>query len=725
MKVIKVVDKAIFLLPLFLIFFIIILPLCKPGLIVGGDWVFPYTNEQLRIFGEGPLFIWSNQEIPTGSQILHKNIYPFSLLAKVVASIGLSGIFFQKATLFLTIFGIYWFSYLLFYRLTKNKPASVVGALSYLFSPLVFNYLNMGWNLVLIFLALAPIFILIATDYFKKGGVRRVITLGYICALGFMQSQVIVWFPIIYTLVFLYQVKPVNLLKQIIKFFIGIATMIVTVLIVHAPWIVTSLYYMNTSFKTTSNYDVTRFSEATSLLNSFRGWGSLFNQQFEFAYPPILVLFSLFPIILIIYSATTNKTHKLQKLYYFAITLILVAPIVFLFREHIAKFPFSSIIRDSSRFLVITSLGLSLGIALSLSVIKNKKIFLSVVIALILYAYPFYSGKTYSTFNDAADVNEYMGRDFRLRLLDIPMSDSKNGLAKYSDQVNLFLPSGGGIGTKSNVRFQEAFWEMSDMQANFSPYANGIYSSDKSDPLIANFTQALHHSKNNMLYVKKLLGVYGVNNIFNRNNLKSLISISPDQKDFESFCHSVDNQSSDWSVTEICHIENAYPIVYSSVLPIYSSDSISDIIGESDLSGDHISIIGCPEALKMTDLACGPTTPYVLAENNPVIDTTRLSSSKYVVNISQITGPFILVFNQTYHPGWRVINEGREIQNLSHLLINQLVNGWVIHPLSDQTTIEYVIEFHPQKIYSQLFPISALIFLILSLYVLVGVIMKK
>ena len=120
-----------------------------------------------------------------------------------------------------------------------------------------------------------------------------------------------------------------------------------------------------------------------------------------------------------------------------------------------------------------------------------------------------------------------------------------------------------------------------------------------------------------------------------------------------------------------------------------------------------------------------PNHTLCLAENNPIIDTTRLSSSKYVVNISQITGPFILVFNQTYHPEWRVINEEGEVQNLSHLLINQLVNGWVIHPLSDQTTIQYVIEFHPQKIYSQLFPISALIFLTLSLYVLVGVIRKK
>ncbi len=118
----------LFFLPILLIFFIFVLPLLQPGLIVGGDWTSPYTNKQLQVYADSVSSIWSNREIPTGTQTSHKNSYPFNLLAALFSDIGISGESFQKITLFLTIIGIYYFSYLFIFRLTKRKTASIVGA---------------------------------------------------------------------------------------------------------------------------------------------------------------------------------------------------------------------------------------------------------------------------------------------------------------------------------------------------------------------------------------------------------------------------------------------------------------------------------------------------------------------------------------------------------------------------------------------------------------------
>lgn len=716
----RIITRLIFLLPLFLIFLVFIIPLCKPGLIVGGDWNFPYTNEQLRVFARTAFSIWDYRELPTGSQISHQNAYPMNLLAGVWAGFGLDGISFQKITIFFTLLSIYWFSYLLFSRLTKHRIASMVGALSYLFSPLVFNYLNMGWNFVLLFLALAPLFVINAIDYFKFGDLRRAVILGLICALGFIQSQSIIWFPLIYFLIFIYQIEATNFARQLVRFFGGLASTAVITLAAHLPWISTSLYHMDSSFKATSGVDVDRFSSVFSLVNSLRGWGSLFNLQFEIAYPPSLLLFSLFPIILILVSAIVDKTYKYQRLYYFAISLILVAPAIYLFREQIAKIPFSSVIRDSSRFLVITSLGLSIGAALSLAAIKNKTLFYGTTLLLALAAYPFFSGRLYSSSAPESNVNKYTSREFRLRLLEIPMEENENRLAEYANQVNLLFPTGGTVQTKSDRRFKADFWGVSDIESAFSPYSTGLYISDKSSPLVANFANTLLSTKGNTQQTKDFLSIYGINNIFNRTGLKAYLNILPEQRGTTSLCSSVDTPASDWSITEICPIENAYPAVYTSVSPTYSSDPILKIISQQNLSAKQLALIGCPEIPGMIGQECGPATPYRLAQEAPSVKITPLAPTKFVVSVSNIQGSFILVLNKTFHPGWRITNQDGSVLNFDHLLINQLVNGWVINPFSDQVSAQYTIEFYPQEIYSRLFPISTAIFFLLTLYVLAG-----
>lgn len=719
----KRIPGIFHLIPILLIFVIFIFPLLKPGLIVGGDWTFPATNNQLHVFANEGLSLWSNREIPTGSQIAHQNLYLLQVLAGLWANTGLDGIGFQKTILFITLFGIYFFSYIFLFRFTKNKFSSTIGALSYLFSPIVFNYLNMGWNYVLLFLALQPLFCLLAYNYFQLGGTKRIIALGFISAIGLFQSQSIVWFLILYLILFLSHFKFSNVKQIVTRFILGIFAIIVTTLLIHLPWILPILSKLDYSFISTTPYDVTRFSAVTSLLNSYRVWGSLFNQQFELSFPDSLLLFSYFPITLIIYRFIVSKNKKQLQIKNLVLGLILVAPTIYFFRDSIARLPYSSIIRDGSRFLVITSLGVSLGIAMSLRNTANKKIIIGIIICLLLSAYPFFSGKLYwIKDNPISSANTY--KDFRLKLLDIPEKKNENIFQKYENQRNLFMPTGGFIFTKIDTRFSRSFWGIADTQARFSPYGSGIYNSDKSNPLVANFTKNYLEAANSWMSLNKISRIYGIEHLFYRKGLISTLTYPIDDPNNNPFCKATNVASSDWSITSICTIENVYPLFYTSASPQYTTASLSGILKRANLTNNYLTITGCPEYLNLDASPCTASLPG-MAVTTPKLLVEKINNTQYLVRIEKITGNFVLAFNQTYHPGWRLTQKTDNIIVNSHLLINQLVNGWLITPKSSDSTMEFMIEFYPQLLYSRLIPWSLAIFGILSVYLTMSFIPKK
>src|SRR3990167_7564717 len=111
-----------------------------------------------------------------------------------------------------------------------------------------------------------------------------------------------------------------------------------------------------------------------------------------------------------------NKSKPFNPLFRLSLGFILIAPSIFFSRDLIANFPLSSIIRDSGRFLVITSLGISLGIALSFTFLKDKQQRLLVTIFLLLFSYPFFSGKLYH-FQETASSALSSNKNFRLQLI--------------------------------------------------------------------------------------------------------------------------------------------------------------------------------------------------------------------------------------------------------------------------------------------------------------------
>lgn len=705
-------NVILFLIPFFLIVIIFVLPLFKTGLIVGGDWTFPSSNNQLNYFAEESQSLWWYREIPTGSQMPNQNMYPIQILMKGWAALGFDGISFQKISLILTIFGIYFFSFKLFKYITKNNIVSIVGSLSYIFSPIIFNYINMGWNYVLLFYALSPLFTLISLKYLKEGGIIRPITLGYICAISFVQAQAIVWFPIIYILVFLSQTFKGNLKQNIVRLITGLISMLLITLSIHAAWIIPILLKLNTSIDSTTTFDVSRFSSVSSLFNSFRGWGSLYNIQFEIAYPEKLLLFSFFPVALIIYGIIVSKNLHKQKLLCLAISLILIAPFIFIFRHEIASIPYSSIVRDSSRFLVLTSLGLSLGITIAISSIKNNKIFL-IIVGLALSSYPFFSGKLFSMpDNYVSSTNDY--KDFRIRFLTLPDENLGNMLDKYKDQNNIYLPTGGFLFTNTDNNYNREFWGISDIYSRFSTYGTGIYISDKSNSIVTKFALMYLNEASKLNNLKEVSRIYGIDNLFYRKGLKSTFTMPLDIDNLNTKCVAQKYGSSDFSVSSICPIDKPYPIIYTSVTPVYGSIPVTTLTSKEKMLPHPAVILNCPNDSSNKDQKCNKYQQYKLSKEAPNIKFIKISSTKYIVDVDSKSDTYILVLNQTFHPGWIISDVNGIKQNYSHIIVNQYVNGWVINASNTSNINRLVITFYPQTIYAIILPISTGILVLIT-----------
>lgn len=704
-------------LPLLLIAAIFIFPLLGPGLIVGGDWTFPSSNQELRVFGDGAFSIWSRVEIPLGTQSSHNNLYLFQILAKVWAGLGLDGISFQKIILFLTIIGIYAFSYRLFVKLTKSSFASIVGALSYLFSPIVFNYLNMGWNYVLLFLALAPLFTQVALDYFEDGKKKHIVTLGLISAISFFQSQSLVWLPLIFICIFISQLSRKNLLSDIRRFLLAIVGISSIVMIVHLPWLLPIVLNPNNIINSTSSLDLKRFSEVLSIANQFRLWGSLYNREFEFAFPPSLIIFSFLPIVICLVAPLFAPFKNRLSGYLLVLLLIIVAPTLFINRGLIADLPLSTVIRDTSRFLVITSLGVSLGIALTLSAIKNRFFLFLFCFVLLLAAAPYFLGRLYTLIGSPIpQAEEY--RDFRAKLLILPEKENELKMATYLNKTNVFLPTGGFIFTKTDPRFGRDFWGIADIQSDFSPIATGIYYSEKSDPLVANFSQNYFTLNNSFDTLEFFFRLYGVDNLFYRSGLESTYISKLDREGIGSKCRSVIPESeSDWAISAVCPIKDTYPLFYASVSPQYTDMSLSQIIAEKK-DQNRLAILGCPTSLKEKSNLCQFDKIENLAAVAPSLQFEKISKTKYRLRVNGIKGKFLIIFNNTYHPGWVLSDMNGNKLNYSHLLVNQLVNGWVVEPAEGQDQAEYLVEFTPQVLYSKLLLFSLISLVAMLLYIL-------
>ncbi|MDD3679354.1 MAG: hypothetical protein PHX72_00635 [Candidatus Shapirobacteria bacterium] len=90
----------------------------------------------------------------------------------------------------------------------------------------------------------------------------------------------------------------------------------------------------------------------------------------------------------------------------------------------------------------------------------------------------------------------------------------------------------------------------------------------------------------------------------------------------------------------------------------------------------------------------------------PQITFERIAPSQYRVVIVNASDPFLLTLNQSFHPGWQIIKEGK-ILPAKHFPTNSFTNTWEIQ---EPGNYQLTVKFAPQKIYRIGLIISGLTF---------------
>lgn len=96
---------------------------------------------------------------------------------------------------------------------------------------------------------------------------------------------------------------------------------------------------------------------------------------------------------------------------------------------------------------------------------------------------------------------------------------------------------------------------------------------------------------------------------------------------------------------------------------------------------------------------------YSLGSTVPNISFDKRSPTKYFVEVTNATEPFLLVFSERYHEGWRAYINGTKVPQGRHIAVNVYAQGWYIDaPGSYMIEIEYA----PQHWFIAALIISAL-----------------
>jgi len=692
--------------PLALIYSIFVHPMSKPGLTVGSDWIFPYSNQQLKHLGSSWNRLWNDYELPTGSQTPHKNLFLYELLANSLSATGISGIAFQKIMVVLTLLLIYFASLFLFYRVTKRNDAASIGAVIYLFSPIVFNYFSMGWQFVLLFIAVMPILALLWINFLEKSSCSSLLAIAIISAITFFQSQSVFWIPILLIVITVSFLPQIGWKKASLKLFQGLFAVFFLLAAVHVSWYYpTSLFPSKTITASTSANDIYRFSVVNGLARQITGWGSLFNEQFELSFIDKFKIFTYLPIISIILLVGISKTKESsfkRKYKILSLLLIVVSPVFYIFRYPISSLPLSIIIRDNSRFIIFTNLGFALAISLLWSNIKAKipKIFLLAGLALLIH--PYLYGRLFLPRKQVYGLSEF-SKDQRARNLIIPWQENEGLIRDEKTQKGLFFPVGGAITSLNDSRFQVTFSWVGDSDSFYTPSVSGLLISDKNESKTDIFIKSyLGLANNDKESFSRLSQIYGIDKIFIRQGLIPTNPLSPSYDWTMQGCRETNKNDSDWAIGRVCDIPKPYPLIFAG--SYLQNATPSAFFGNIKKTGDFLVSVDCGDGGNKAVCQEIPkrSGSKVAA---PQITYQPLGPTRYQVEVKDMKTNFFLVLNKTFHRGWIITDMNGRRLDYAKTTVNELVNGWLV-PYEGISSSKFIIEFLPGSIYQKLLPFS-------------------
>lgn len=466
------------------------------GSIFGGDWGFPDDKTQLYQYLKSLLYSWSHLGDIYGT----RQLSPMSII--FVGPIYLFTLFGLKVSLIMKFILVLIFTLAasnmnLFLRYLKiSKWPSFISGLVYITTPIFFNYSLMGWFYVLLSMALMPLFLYLFLRAINERRYVFALLASLVFTLAILQSQTMVWYPLIMLAVVLAQIGDLKKLLVSIKYF---SLILISFILLNLYWL-PSMLLLSDQGVAGSDIVKSTISIGTSLrlatYNIVRLWGSLFNYQFESSFPTSLILISFVLAFLGLISFLYYKKYK-NSLRFLLIIFIIPFLFYFLDREIIAKLPFSNVIRDVARFSTVSTFALTALASITLNEIFNlegrKKRWIITIIIMLLIANisPFLLARQYSS--------DTSGYDFRFRTLEWPTEYRQLEDKMVQDKLSgraIFLPLGGLVSLTDDLRFNGSYKEITDVYAGFSPISGSIGFSDRSQGAPAEIINLIDQSIN-------------------------------------------------------------------------------------------------------------------------------------------------------------------------------------------------------------------------------------
>lgn len=138
-------------------------------------------------------------------------------------------------------------------------------------------------------------------------------------------------------------------------------------------------------------------------------------------------------------------------------------------------------------------------------------------------------------------------------------------------------------------------------------------------------------------------------------------------------------------------------VYYETVFRSLPSGSLAKVIISSASYKDlKVKIISEPQiVLRLKNIGAREV------QLNPTIESTRINPTRYKVTVKNAVRPFVLIFSEAYHRGWKLSYNGKEISNTNHKIANGYANSWIVSPndVNNQTEYDLVIEFWPQRLF--------------------------
>ena len=652
----KLKKLSILLFFLLVAFFLLKEVVFLPGAISGGDWGLPFTSVQIMEYFKGSIFSWTNQGNLLGIRQISLSLLPFQLIVKIFSLAGIDGGIFPK--LFLVF--LFTFSSFSMYSLLKflglKNISSILGGLIYVTTPIFFNYAIMGWQFVLLAMGLFPL----ATEYFikavKENKIKYAIITGIVYSLAMMQSQSLVWFPMIFAMLGFYLIESKKSLWCYLK---SISIVFILFVALNMYW---ALGMILVPDKMVSGSDIV--NSVVSLgttghfypLNIIRLFGGLFNFQYETAISNTHFSILSFVIPLMAFSVLFIKKNKKRNITFWLIALIPFGMYILNFdRDILLHIPFSNVIRDFARFTVLSSFSYAVlvGVFLNFLISHKKIIFRGAGYGLIflwfLSIFPWWTG-------GLTDWKSGIGSDMRLRNKVFPKEylEVENNFAKNKlDQKALYLPIGERVSFEDDERFKGMFKETQDIFAGYSPIPGVIGLSDKGHGYVNDFVNVVveNDGVDFIDYLKMTNVGYVIlrkNMVFkDRERVMDAIQSALDKKILSEYYSG--------EKIAVYSVNNFIPHLYIAKNIIVSDKDVSDISDVININqADTTIFLTKQNKEKENTLRAIKEMPVELNSRIENLQYKKINPSKYRVVLKNVKGKLSLVFLESFHDQWKV-----------------------------------------------------------------------